>query len=311
MGCSHYLLLAVYSELSSHMPPNMNFFQEWVIQKRKIYPDQLFMVWGFEGITDFSYIQFEQMNTISLKNKVSIVTGSSGGIGREIAKTLASAGALVAVCYNRNEKGALETAAHCGHDAIVVKGDVSDPSACKEIVDAAVRRYGRVDILVNNAAIGRRDSFDMKYEEWQSQWNATLNANLMSVVNMTFCSVPRMKNQGGGKVINIASRSAFRAETEYMAYAVSKAAMVNFTRCVARTLAKDNILSYAVAPGFIEAGMGLEGIARDGDEIRAQIPSGKIGTAQDVANVVLFLASDLSNYISGSTIDVNGGSYLH
>lgn len=96
-----------------------------------------------------------------------------------------------------------------------------------------------------------------------------------------------------------------------MAYAASKAAMVNFTRCVARTLAKDNIRAYAVAPGFIEAGMGLKGIAEHGDEIREQIPSGRIGTPQDVANVVLFLASGLSDYITGSTIDVNGGSYLH
>jgi len=120
-----------------------------------------------------------------------------------------------------------------------------------------------------------------------------------------------MKKQGGGKIINIASRSAFRGETEYLAYAASKAAMVNFTRCLARTLAKDNILAYAVAPGFIQTGLGMEDIERYGEEIRAQIPSGKIGLPEDVSKVVLFLASDLSNYITGSTVDVNGGSYLH
>ena len=250
------------------------------------------------------------MDTIDLKNKVAIVTGASGGIGSEIARTLSSSGSIVAACYHQNEQGALATIAQCKQEAIAMQGDISNPSSCEEIIKAVVKRFDRIDILVNNAAIGPRDSFEMMYGEWQTHWKATLNANLMSAVNMTYCSVPHMRKQGGGKIINIASRSAFRAETEYMAYAVSKAAMVNFTKCTARVLAKDNILTYAVAPGFIEAGMGLEDIAKHGKEIRAQIPSGKIGSSHDVANVVLFLASDLSNYLTGSTIDVNGGSYL-
>jgi NAD(P)-dependent dehydrogenase (short-subunit alcohol dehydrogenase family) len=120
-----------------------------------------------------------------------------------------------------------------------------------------------------------------------------------------------MRHQGGGKIINIASRSAFRGETEFFAYAASKAAMVNFTRCLARSYAHENILAYAVAPGFIQTGMAQEEIERHGSEIKTQIPSGKVGNPEDVANVVLFLASNLSNYITGSTIDVNGGSYLH
>jgi 3-oxoacyl-[acyl-carrier protein] reductase len=252
-----------------------------------------------------------QMNAISLTNKVSVVTGASGGIGRVVAKSLAAAGSLVAIAYRNHEQEARDVLSVCGGNAMIVQGDVSDPAQCRHIIEMVVNKYGRIDILVNNAAIGMVDSFEMPYEAWQTQWNATLNANLMSAVNMTFCCVPHMKNNGGGKIINISSRSAFRGETEYMAYAASKAGMINYTRCVARALAKDNIQAYAVAPGFIEAGMGLEGIAHRGDEIRAQVPSGKIGTAQDVANVVLFLASDLSDYLTGSTIDVNGGSYLH
>jgi len=251
------------------------------------------------------------MNTISLANKVSIVTGGSGGIGQVIATTLAAAGSLVAIGYRSHEQEARDALLECGDSAMIVQGDVSDPVQCRRIVDMVVKRYGQIDILVNNAAIGMVDSFEMPYETWLTQWNATLNANLMSAVNMTFCCVPHMKNNGGGKIISISSRSAFRGETEYMAYAASKAGMINYTRCVARVLAKDNIQAYAVAPGFIEAGMGLEGIARYGDEIRAQVPSGRIGTTQDVANVVLFLASGFSDYLTGSTIDVNGGSYLH
>ncbi len=251
------------------------------------------------------------MDTINLSNKVALVTGASGGIGNVVAKTLAAAGALVVVGYLKDEKSALETQAQCGGKSFCVQGDVSDAAECQRIVEAVITKCGRIDILINNAAIGIPDSFEMPYETWQSQWNATLNANLMSAVHMTFCCVPHMKHQEGGKVINVSSRSAFRGETEYMAYAASKAAMVNFTRSTARILAKDNIQAYAVAPGFIEAGMGLEGIANHEDEIRAQIPSGRIGTPQDVANVILFLASGLSDYITGSTIDVNGGSYLH
>jgi NAD(P)-dependent dehydrogenase (short-subunit alcohol dehydrogenase family) len=251
------------------------------------------------------------MSELKLTNKVSLVTGASGGIGQAIARSLSDAGSSIVISYYNNESEARRVLAVCGKDSLVVQGDVSDPTECHRIINAVIEKYGRIDILVNNAAVGLTDSFEMPYETWQNRWSTTLNTNLMSAVNLTFCSVPFMQKQGTGKIINVSSRSAFRGETEYMAYAASKAAMVNFTRCVARALAKDNIQAYAIAPGFIEAGMGLEDIAHHGEEIRAQIPSGKIGTAQDVANVVLFLASGLSDYLTGSTIDVNGGSYLH
>jgi 3-oxoacyl-[acyl-carrier protein] reductase len=248
---------------------------------------------------------------ISLTNKIAFVTGASGGIGRKIADTLSSAGATVAICYHTQQKAAEEVLAECGENAFLIQGDVASPVDCRRIVDEVVKRTGHIDILVNNAAIGLQDSFTMPYDAWNELWNRTLQTNLMSAVNLSYCCVEVMKKSGGGKIINVSSRSAFRGETEYMAYAASKAAMINFTRCLARTLAQENIQAYAVAPGFIEAGMGLEDIARKEAEIKAQIPSGKIGTAQDVANVVTFLASALSDYLTGSTIDVNGGSYLH
>ena len=289
----------------------MNFLHPGEIATGNNYQYDHSLVLSFKGIRDFSYIHYPAMNAIDLKDKVALVTGGSGAIGSAIAKVLASAGSKVAVGYRDNEQGASGAAANFPGQARTIKGDVSNPTECKRIVETVLDIFGRVDILVNNAAIGLRDTFDTSYGEWQSHWNDTINANLMSAVNMTFCSIHHMRNQGSGKVINISSRSAFRGETEYIAYAATKAAMVNFTRCAARSLAKDNILVYAVAPGFIEAGMGMEGIRQYGDKIRSEIPSGKFGTPQDVANVVLFLASDLSDYITGSTIDVNGGSYLH
>jgi NAD(P)-dependent dehydrogenase (short-subunit alcohol dehydrogenase family) len=251
------------------------------------------------------------MASISLGGKSCLITGASRGIGRAIATLLSEAGGNVAIGFHGDHRGASETQKTCGGSTIVVQGDVSKPEDCKRMVYAANDRFGSVDIIVNNAAISQRDSFSMSYEAWVTHWNRTLAVNLMSAVNIAFCAVELMKRTGGGKIINVSSRSAFRGETEFAAYAASKAAIVNFTRSLARSLAGENIRAYAVAPGFINTGMGMEEIASRGDAIRAEIPSGKIGTPDDVANVVLFLASDLSNYITGSTIDVNGGSYLH
>ena len=217
--------------------------------------------------------------------------GVSRSIGQAIARSLAKANAKVAIGYHRDATGARRTAQECGKESLIVQGDVGNARDCHRLTRTVVDRFGRLDIVIN--------------------WQKTIDINLMSAVHISYWAVEQMKKQGEGKIINVASRSAFRGETEYLAYAATKAAMVNFTRCLARTLAPHNILAYAVAPGFIETGLGMEEIERRGNEIRAQIPSGKIGTPEDVANVVLFLASPLSNYITGSTIDVNGGSYLH
>lgn len=251
------------------------------------------------------------MIPIELKGQTALVTGGSRGIGRSICVTLARAGATVALGYEKDEGGAATTLSLIGGAGMAVQGDVGDPEACRKILGKVLDRFSRIDIIINNASIGGRDGLDMPFEAWVSHWRRTIDVNLMSAVHMAHAAVPFLKRQGGGKIITIASRSAFRGETEYFAYAASKAAQVNFTRSLARACARDNILVYAVAPGFIETGMGLETIAVHGDEIRAQIPSGRIGSPQDVANVVLFLASGLSDYLTGSTIDVNGGSYLH
>lgn len=251
------------------------------------------------------------MVTINLENKVALVTGASRGIGRGIAISLSKAGATVAVGYNASVGPAEGVRRECGNKAFLVHGDISNPRDCRKIIQTVMDLQGRLDILVNNAGIFERDSFAMPFDSWMDHWRRTIETNFMSAVNLTYLAIQIMRNQGGGRVINIASRAAFRGETEYFAYAASKAAMVNFTRCLGRTFARDNILSYAVAPGFIQTDMVVEELKHYGEEIRAQIPSGVIGTANDVANVVLFLASDLSNYMTGTTIDVNGGSYLH
>jgi NAD(P)-dependent dehydrogenase (short-subunit alcohol dehydrogenase family) len=252
-----------------------------------------------------------EMTNISLMDKTALVTGASSGIGRATALSLARAGASVAVCYYTNETGARQTATDCGNNSIVLKGNVGDPADCRKILEMSIEKYGRLDIVVNNAAMAERDSLDMPYAELTAHWKKTFDTNLLSAVHISYWAIAEMRKRGSGKIINIASRSAFRGETEYHAYAASKAALVNFTRCLARTYATENILAYAVAPGFIHTEMAADDIKLHGDDIRSQIPSGRIGTPDDVASVVLFLASDLSNYMTGSTLDVNGGSYLH
>ena len=251
------------------------------------------------------------MFTISYPERVALVTGASNGIGTAIASILAQADLQIAVHFHRDACGAARVAEQGGPRSLLVRGDVGEPVDCARIVEEVLDRYGRIDVLVNNAGVAEPDGFDLPYDAWQSHWRRTLDVNLMGAVNLSQRVVEAMRRQGGGKIINVSSRSAFRGETEYVAYAASKAALINYTRCLARALAPDRILAYAIAPGFIRTAMAEPLLAEHGAEIAAQIPSGVIGEPVDVAHVALFLASDLAGYITGSTIDVNGGSYLH
>jgi 3-oxoacyl-[acyl-carrier protein] reductase len=248
-----------------------------------------------------------------LTGRTALITGSSRGIGAAIAKRYAEHGMRVAVNYSRDEEGARQTLRSLeGEGHVVIQANVADPDQVRRMVDEAVTGLGQLDVLVNNAGIYEYQPFTMEsYVEWQTSWQRTLDTNLMSAANATYCAVQQMLRQGGGKVINVASRAAFRAETEAPAYAVSKAGMVNLTRCLARALADKNILSYCIAPGWVETAMAREGVETMLDDILSQIPLGRIASVEDVAGVALFLASDDANYLTGITIDVNGASYLH
>jgi len=250
-----------------------------------------------------------------LHGKTALVTGASSGIGAAIAIRFARHGMRVAVHYNGNERGAEATRARMadapGGEHLLLRADVGDPGQVQLLVQEAVSRLGRLDVLVNNAGIYEATPFDTpEYADWLTSWRRTLDVNLMSAVNATFCALPAMKAQHGGKVINVASRSAFRAETDAPAYAVSKAGMVNLTRCLARAEAASGILSYCIAPGWVETAMAREGMEQMAADILSQIPLGRIASVEDVAGVALFLASDAANYLTGITIPVAGGSWL-
>lgn len=248
---------------------------------------------------------------IDLTGQVALVTGASRGIGRETAVLLAEAGASVAINYFRSEAAARSLAESIGDRAFLVPGDVSDPAAAREIVEQTVGRFGRLDTVVNNAATFALNRFDRDdYDGWQTGWQQTFALNVFGAANVSFHALRAMREAGGGTIINIASRAAFRGETEFADYGASKAALVNLTRSIARGCAKHGIRANCVAPGFIATEMAAEEIRLRGPEIVAEIPLARVGTPAEVAAVVVFLASPLASYLNGVTIDVNGGSYL-
>ncbi len=250
--------------------------------------------------------------TLDLTDRVALITGASRGIGAETAVRFGLAGARVAVNYNRGRDEAEEVARTIGDGrAVAIGADLADPKSIQTMIDAVVVRWGRLDILVNNAAVYDRNEFERDdYEAWQRGWKRTFDVNVYGAANAAFLAMRVMRSQGGGKIINVASRAAFRGETEFADYGASKAALVNLTRSIARGCAKDNIVASCVAPGFILTEMARGELEKHYDDIVNQIPLRRVGTVDDVAAAILFLASPMADYLNGVTIDINGGSWF-
>jgi NAD(P)-dependent dehydrogenase (short-subunit alcohol dehydrogenase family) len=252
-------------------------------------------------------------NVLDLTGKVALVTGASRGIGRETALRMAAAGAQVAVNYNHSAAEAEDVVNEIGSgNAVAVKADIANPMDVEQMVAAVIDRFGRIDILVNNAGWHDYNQFDRDdYAAWQKGWLRTFEVNVFGAANAAFLAMRSMRRSGGGKIINVASRAAFRGETEYADYGASKAALVNFTRSIARACARHNIVASCVAPGFVDTEIARVELNKHYDEIVGQIPLRRVGSVADVASAILFLASPLANYLNGVTIDVNGGSWFH
>ena len=250
---------------------------------------------------------------IDYRGKTVLVTGSSSGIGRAIAQAFAESNATVAVHYHSNENGGKETLnSLTGEGHIVVQGDISQPDEASRIVEEVVTGLDRMDILVNNAAIIEQFNFDdLSYEEWVSVWDRTLGANLLGHTNVTFCAAKQMKAQGGGKIVNISSRGAFRGEPTAPAYGASKAGMNAFGQSMAQALIKHNIFIYTLAPGYVETERVapiLEG--PEGENIKNQSPFGRVAKPEEVARAAVLLASEGTDFMTGCIVDINGASYL-
>jgi len=243
------------------------------------------------------------------KDKVAIITGASRGIGRSIALALAAEGARI-VAFDldmvETEKVVLEVMA-LGVDALAVQGNVTVAADTERLMDAAMEKYGRVDILVNNAGI-TRDGLLMRMKD--EEWDAVLNVNLKGAFLCSRAASKIMAKQRYGRIINIASVVGQMGNAGQANYCASKAGLMGLTKSNARELAKRNVTVNAVAPGFIATAMTDALPEKTRQELAAQIPLERLGTAEDIANVVVFLAAERSGYITGQVIGVNGGMYM-
>jgi NAD(P)-dependent dehydrogenase (short-subunit alcohol dehydrogenase family) len=248
---------------------------------------------------------------LELSGKAVLITGGSRGIGAETARRMAGAGGRVIINYRRSKAEAEALVNEIGANATAMRADVADPAALETMIDDVVRRFGAIDVLVNNAAVFEYNPFDGDdFAAWQQGWRRTFDLNVFAAANAAWLAMRAMRQSGGGKIINVASRAAWRGETEFADYGASKAALVNLTRSIARACAKDNIVASCVAPGFIETEMAKPELEKHRDEILRQIPLGRVGSTADVAGVILFLASPMGDYLNGVTIDINGGSWF-
>lgn len=246
-------------------------------------------------------------------DKIVLVTGGSRGIGRAIARQFAERGARVAILYQRNQTAAEETLAMLpGGPHALFTADMADATAVQQAIDSVVSQMGRLDILVNNAGVySDHPLADVSYEAWQESWQHILGVNLIGAANASYCAAQHMIRQGGGRIVNVSSRGAFRGEPTAPAYGASKAGMNAMSQSLARYLAPYNIFVGVVAPGFVETEMAKSW--REGpawEEIRQQSPLGRVARADEVAYAVLFLASEGAEFMTGAIIDVNGASYL-
>jgi len=245
--------------------------------------------------------------------KVVLITGASRGIGRVCAEMFASHGAQVAVHYNRNQESAEQVMRSLnGSGHMMVGADVSNPKAVKSAVDAVVATLGGIDILVNNAGIYIEHPLtDVDYAEWQATWSQIIQTNLIGAANMAYCATQSMIARGGGRIVNVSSRGAFRGEPTAPAYGASKAGMNAMGQSLALSLAPHNIFVATVAPGWVETEMASEGLnSPNGDNIRNQSPLGRVARPEEVAYTVLFLAAEQTAFLTGAIVDVNGASYL-
>jgi 3-oxoacyl-[acyl-carrier protein] reductase len=248
-----------------------------------------------------------------LENKVAIVTGAARGIGEGVALKLAEQGAHIALTYvsessAEKAKTLEEKLAGMGVKAKAYRSNAGDFAQCEALVNDVVKEFGSVDICVNNAGISK-DNLLLRMTP--DQWDDVMNINLKSVFNMTKQVIRPMMKAKSGSIINMSSVIGLMGNAGQSGYAASKAGIIGFTKSVAKELGSRNIRCNAIAPGFVETDM--TGYLKEGeqaDKYKAGIPLGRFGTTEDIANVTLFLASELGAYVTGQVISVDGGLYM-
>ncbi len=250
---------------------------------------------------------------IDLSGMNILVTGASGGIGKAIAHGLAVSGATVAVHYNHNAEGANALVHELGHGAQSFQADLSVPEECSRLFSDVLEKFNTLDVLVNNAGIIISSPLDTPVDRWLEDWDKTLMVNITSVGILCHAAINHFIDHGGGRIINITSRAAFRGDTpEFLAYTASKGGMVSLSRTIARGYGKQNIKSFIVAPGFVRTEMAQPHIDKYGESfITDDLALDRLTEPDDVASTVVFLASGFMDHATGCTIDINAGSYVH
>ena len=250
---------------------------------------------------------------MNFTNKTVLVTGGTRGIGRAIALAFAKRGARVAVLFRSDQVSADKTLAELeGNGHLAFKTDVADAEQVEKAVSDVIETFGSLDIVVNNAGIGVNHPLPTtSYEDWQQAWRQTIDANLIGPANICFCVAKYMIDQGGGRIVNITSRGAFRGEPTKAAYGASKAGLNSLSQSLAVALAEYKIFVGAVAPGFVNTELTADILnGPEGPLIKAQSPFNRVAEPEEVAHAVLFLASDGAEFSTGTILDVNGASYL-
>lgn len=254
------------------------------------------------------------MIQFDFSEKTVLITGGSRGIGKACAILFAGTGANVIITYKTAKVDAEEVLTLFGskgrHAAFQL--DMAQPHEIEKVFSAAVRQWGKIDVLVNNAGIFTEHKIlDTDYVQWQQAWHQTINTNLLGVSNLCFFAARHMKENGAGKIINISSRGAFRGEPDHPAYGASKAGLNAMSQSLAIALAPYNITVGVIAPGFVETDMAKDYLAgEEGPKVKAQSPLNRVATPEEVATAVAMFASSGTEFMTGGIWDVNGASYL-
>jgi len=249
---------------------------------------------------------------IDLRHKVILFTGATGGIGETSVRFLARYGATIAVHYHRQADTARILARAIGNDSRAFGADLSSPVEAERLFRQVQTVYRRIHVLVNNAGSYEPSPMSRRLPSWLSDWNRTMSINLTSAAVLCRCAIAHFHRRGGGRIIQVASRAALRGDTEdYLAYAAAKGGMVAMSKTIARAFGKHNIQSFVIAPGYVRTRMTQAYIRKKGERtILNELALNKITDPGDVAPTIVFLASGLMDHATGSTIDINAGSYI-
>ena len=251
---------------------------------------------------------------MSLTGSTVLITGGSRGIGAATVRQLAAKGAFVLLHYGRNRQAAEAVLAEINGRGALIEADLNQPGAGQTVWENALSLApaAKIDVLINNAASFFESGVEADWERWSRDWATTMQVNVIAAADLCKCALPHFEAQGGGRIISLISRAAHRGDTpDYMHYAASKAALAALTKSIARGFAARNILAFNVAPGFTRTEMAEDWVRVYGEAAASSdIPLGRMSAPEEVANVVTYLAGEAPAAMTGTTIDVNGASYI-